>query len=74
MSRKPLTVNCPNCHEIVIWTEENRWRPFCSERCQLIDFGEWAGERHSIPGEPAAPEDLADALSSAQSDTERHRH
>ncbi|MDP2286545.1 MAG: DNA gyrase inhibitor YacG, partial [Pseudohongiella sp.] len=31
---------------------------FCSERCKLIDFGEWANERHSIPGEPVDPEQL----------------
>lgn len=74
MSKKPLTVNCPHCNEIVTWSEENRWRPFCSERCKLIDFGEWASERHSIPGEPASPEDLESAPLPGQTDTESYRH
>jgi endogenous inhibitor of DNA gyrase (YacG/DUF329 family) len=37
----------------VLWAETSRWRPFCSERCKLIDLGDWASERHVIPGEPA---------------------
>jgi hypothetical protein len=39
------------------WTEENEYRPFCSKRCKLIDFGEWATEKHSIPGDPVFPSD-----------------
>lgn len=45
------TVNCPTCQKIVRWTEEEIYRPFCSKKCQLIDFGDWANERHSIPAE-----------------------
>lgn len=48
-------VNCPSCKEEVAWIEANRFRPFCSERCKLIDFGDWANEKHSIAGEPAFP-------------------
>jgi uncharacterized protein len=44
-------VNCPVCHKVVPWTEEQVFRPFCSRRCQLVDFGEWASERHRIPAE-----------------------
>lgn len=42
-------VNCPNCQKIVRWCEEEVFRPFCSKQCQMVDFGEWAAERHSIP-------------------------
>jgi endogenous inhibitor of DNA gyrase (YacG/DUF329 family) len=28
------------------------WRPFCSERCKLVDLGAWLTEAHAIPGEP----------------------
>ena len=52
MTKRVLKVNCPNCKEIVVWSEQNPYRPFCSERCKLIDFGEWASERNTIPGEP----------------------
>jgi len=44
-------VNCPNCQKIVPWTEEAIYRPFCSRKCQLLDFGEWANESHRIPTE-----------------------
>jgi endogenous inhibitor of DNA gyrase (YacG/DUF329 family) len=54
----PRTVNCPTCGKSVAWIETSKYRPFCSERCQLIDFGEWATEKKSIPGEPVySPED-----------------
>lgn len=45
------SINCPTCQKEVIWTEESEHRPFCSERCKLIDFGEWANEKKSIAGE-----------------------
>ncbi|MFO1400220.1 MAG: DNA gyrase inhibitor YacG [Steroidobacteraceae bacterium] len=45
-------VACPTCRREFEWTDAARWRPFCSERCRLIDLGEWLGERHAIPGEP----------------------
>jgi endogenous inhibitor of DNA gyrase (YacG/DUF329 family) len=35
------------------WSPDNPWRPFCSERCKLIDLGAWFKEEHAIPGEPA---------------------
>ena len=45
------TVACPTCSKEVIWNEVSKWRPFCSERCKLIDLGDWADESHRIPGE-----------------------
>jgi len=42
-------VDCPNCGKNVLWTPENAWRPFCSERCKLIDLGAWASERYRVP-------------------------
>jgi endogenous inhibitor of DNA gyrase (YacG/DUF329 family) len=44
--------HCPTCREPVVW-EGNPDRPFCSDRCRLIDLGSWASERYRIPGEPA---------------------
>ncbi len=44
-------VQCPQCSADVAWQEEQKWRPFCSERCKLIDLGEWASEGHKIAGE-----------------------
>ncbi|MCG8413210.1 MAG: DNA gyrase inhibitor YacG [Pseudomonadales bacterium] len=51
------SVNCPTCQKAVQWSEDNEFRPFCSQRCQLIDFGDWATEKHSIAGEPFYPVD-----------------
>ena len=41
---------------------DNKWRPFCSERCRIIDLGAWASESYRVPVEdqqepPDAPED-----------------
>ncbi len=53
--RKPRTVPCPTCGRPVPWDETSRWRPFCSERCRLIDLGEWLAETRRIPGDEPAP-------------------
>jgi endogenous inhibitor of DNA gyrase (YacG/DUF329 family) len=55
----PRIVSCPQCGKPVEWSASSKWRPFCSERCKLIDLGEWAAERFRIPGvePPDAPED-----------------
>jgi endogenous inhibitor of DNA gyrase (YacG/DUF329 family) len=42
-------VNCPQCGKPVEWSPANRHRPFCSERCRVIDFGGWASESYRIP-------------------------
>ncbi len=52
-----LTVKCPTCQRAVPWTAEQTFKPFCSERCKLIDLGEWAMEERRIAGEPLLPED-----------------
>jgi endogenous inhibitor of DNA gyrase (YacG/DUF329 family) len=44
-----FTPRCPVCREIVQW-DGNASRPFCSERCQLIDLGSWATEKYRVPG------------------------
>lgn len=44
-----VTVKCPVCEKDVVWGGESVFRPFCSERCKLIDLGDWAAENHRIP-------------------------
>ena len=46
---EPRTVACPTCAKSVPWVPENKWRPFCSERCRLIDLGAWATEKYRVP-------------------------
>ncbi|MGL5470595.1 MAG: DNA gyrase inhibitor YacG, partial [Shewanella sp.] len=33
----PLTVNCPICKTPVEWGPQSKFKPFCSERCKMID-------------------------------------
>jgi len=42
-------VNCPQCGKPVPWTPESRYRPFCSQRCKMIDLGAWASEAYRVP-------------------------
>jgi uncharacterized protein len=46
-----IKLNCPTCKKIVLWNDQFPFRPFCSERCRLIDLGEWASENHRIAGD-----------------------
>jgi len=43
-----MKITCPVCKNITTW-EENPFRPFCSERCKLIDLGAWASGDYKIP-------------------------
>ena len=46
-----MKIICPVCKNITTW-EENPFRPFCSERCKLIDLGAWASGEYKLPGKP----------------------
>lgn len=48
---------CPTCGITVEW-KDNPWRPFCSERCKLIDFGKWASEEYRMPGHEITAESM----------------
>lgn len=41
-------ISCPICNNATILDDSNLFRPFCSERCQLIDLGKWVDEKYSI--------------------------
>jgi uncharacterized protein len=47
-----LIVKCPICEKAVAWISSSKYRPFCSDRCRLIDLGEWADGKRSIPSDP----------------------
>jgi endogenous inhibitor of DNA gyrase (YacG/DUF329 family) len=51
------SVKCPTCRRPVPWSEESVYRPFCSERCRLIDLGAWLTEKHAIPDDETAPDE-----------------
>jgi len=47
------TFACPRCATLTTW-EDNPSRPFCSDRCKLIDLGAWANDEYRLPTEDAA--------------------
>ena len=52
-------VKCPTCRRPVEWSESSIYRPFCSDRCRLIDLGAWLTEQHKIPDESGPDSDEA---------------
>lgn len=51
MTEPTRLLRCPVCRKPVRYTPDNPRRPFCSERCRLIDLGEWANEQRRIPSD-----------------------
>jgi hypothetical protein len=51
-----MQIQCPVCKKKTTW-EENPCRPFCCERCKLIDLGKWASEEYRVPGKSEEQED-----------------
>ena len=50
------SVTCPRCGKRVRWGAESPFRPFCSERCKMIDLGAWANEDYRVAASSAAQE------------------
>ena len=50
---------CPTCNKQVEW-QDNSFRPFCSERCKLLDLGKWVSEEYRVPGKPVSEEPVED--------------
>jgi endogenous inhibitor of DNA gyrase (YacG/DUF329 family) len=66
-------VICPNCKKKVAYSQTNPFRPFCSERCKLIDLGAWADEKYRIPLQVTSQDDESsddESYKSSQNDEE----
>jgi endogenous inhibitor of DNA gyrase (YacG/DUF329 family) len=50
--------------------KENSFRPFCSERCQLVDLSRWVEGEYRVPGEPLPDEQRQKSTDSEESDNE----
>ncbi|HEV7618725.1 MAG TPA: DNA gyrase inhibitor YacG [Burkholderiaceae bacterium] len=61
-----VLVDCPTCGNKVEWSEQNKYRPFCSLRCKQIDLGAWAEEKYVIPAVNPPGEIDDDDISSKQ--------
>jgi uncharacterized protein len=44
-----MEVKCPRCGNIAQFAPENKYRPFCSQRCAVLDLGAWADEKYRVP-------------------------
>ena len=66
-------MRCPICKQPAEMTHANRFRPFCSERCQMVDLGKWAGEDYRVAGgaveDREHPDDLKKKLLTTRSST-----
>lgn len=45
------TIKCPECGKSTEYSSANEYRPFCSQRCRLIDLGEWIEGNYRIGSE-----------------------
>ena len=63
-----LKVSCPQCNSEVLWLKENQFKPFCSDRCKLIDLGDWAAENHKISQPIQANVELSEEMLDALED------
>jgi endogenous inhibitor of DNA gyrase (YacG/DUF329 family) len=50
-------VPCPHCRRLTPFTPTNKWRPFCTERCKMIDLGLWGSDAYRLPDSSSPVED-----------------
>ena len=60
-----IQVRCPHCGMMHVYSTSDPFRPFCSERCKLLDLGAWASEEMKIDGPSLLEDDDAEYASDA---------
>ena len=64
-------MKCPTCRQPTTY-RDNPYRPFCSERCKLLDLGAWVNGEYAVPAdEPAPPPEEADGGGEEEQSRER---
>lgn len=71
---KILQVKCPQCGKTALYSSENPYRPFCSERCKTNDLGAWADETYRIPVAPSSSDSLSVDPEAEEGDDSESRH
>ncbi|CAN5794198.1 DNA gyrase inhibitor YacG [soil metagenome] len=51
-------MKCPTCGKLTE-LKDNPFRPFCSERCKMVDLGSWVTEEYRVPGKPVSSETIS---------------
>jgi uncharacterized protein len=62
-------MKCPTCGRPTDW-KDNPFRPFCSERCKLVDFGRWVNEEYRLPAEQVPSDQVEEAAAQEDSSDE----
>lgn len=52
-------LKCPTCRQTTAW-QDNPHRPFCSNRCRMLDLGCWADEEYRVPSEDQTGVDVSE--------------
>lgn len=47
--KKNISVKCPNCRKQFPYYS-SEFRPFCCEKCRMIDMGTWLEEGYVVQG------------------------
>lgn len=55
-------VKCPECGKSARFDSTNEFKPFCSERCRLLDLGAWASESYRVPTEESRDDVMSEDL------------
>ena len=63
-------MKCPTCNRRIEW-DDNPFRPFCSERCKLIDLGRWVDEEYRVPGRAVTSEQSLEEEEASETSDER---
>lgn len=56
---KRLEVKCPTCEKKFNYYD-SEFRPFCCEKCRLIDLGQWFSESYAVPAQKLSEEELSE--------------
>ena len=60
-------VDCPICGQKSEFSPANHWRPFCCERCKMIDLGVWASSGYAIGSDQTNDDQADDSVNDGQS-------
>lgn len=55
--KNSLKTQCPICNKDIDLNKTGKHKPFCSDRCKLIDLGEWASDNYIVEGKDKANQD-----------------
>lgn len=73
-TKTALKIKCPQCKTETVYSPENPFRPFCSDRCRLIDLGQWASESYKIPDTKTSSDALNMIDDNSQDSSDDHKH